>query len=181
MFEQIDLFLASVSDDIEPRHKKITEDDLQKAHDRSYKQKLLTPEEWELYRIIRENSEVWNRKTTQKELCERLGLKYNDDPKAHDPCPKIWTMISHLNLSGEIEKIIITHEFNYWLGGEKETQVFLDKLWQDIEPRLFRYWTYLKKVKRNGQGKLLSAQLKPIDDESAAREFVESFIGERHE
>lgn len=174
MVEQLDLFFSSVKEE-EPRPK-VSEKDLQKAHDKFYKQKKLTSEEWELYRIIRENSEFRGKKTTQKELCEKLGLKYNSDPKAHDPCPKIWTMISHINLSFEIEKIIITHEFTYWLGGELETQVFLDKLWQDIEPRLVRYWTYMRKIKRNGQGKLLSFQLKPIDEDSNAREFVEAFI-----
>lgn len=181
MCEQLDLFCSSASDDFEVKHKKITENDLQKAHDRKFKQVLLNPEEWALYRLIKYNSEVLDRRTTQKEICDKLGFKYNDDPKAHDPCPKIWTMISHLNLSNEIEKVIISFNFEYWIGNAEETKVFLDKLWQDIEPRLFRYWTYLRKVKKNGQGKLLSAQLKPIDEESQAREFVESFLGEDYE
>ena len=169
MFEQGNIFDFIYED-------KVSEEDLQKKHDKKFKQRLLTPEEWECYRIIRENSELYNRRTSQKEIAERLGLKWNDDIKAHDPCPKIWTMISHINLSFEVEKIIITHEFNYWLGGELETQVFMDKLWQDIMPRLTRYWTFLKKLKRNGQGKLLSAQLQPIDEESQARFFVESYL-----
>lgn len=170
MVEMYDLF-ANYDEE------KVTEEDLQKAHDKKFKQRLLTSEEWLLYRIVRENS-LMGKKTTQKELCEKLGLKYNDDPKAHDACPRIWTMITHLNLSGEIEKIVITHEFTYWLGNEEETKVFIDKLWQDIAPRLFRYWTYLRKIKKNGQGKLFSTQLNPIDDNSNAREFVESFLGE---
>jgi len=174
MFDQLDLFAATNCEE-PPREKRVTEKDLQKAHDKKFKQVLLTPEEWELYRIIRENS-LLDKKTTQKEICEKLGLTYNTDPKAHDPCPKIWTMITHLNLSSEIEKIIITHEFTYWLGGELETKVFLDKLWSDLEPRLFRYWAYLRKIRKNGQGKLLSAQLQPIDEDSQAREFVESFL-----
>lgn len=176
MIEQLDLFLESVREE----QPKITEKDLQKKHDKKFQQKKLTPEEWECYRIIRENS-LLGKKTTQKELCNRLGLKYNDDIKAHDPCPKIWTMISHINLSFEVEKIIITHEFEYWLGGELETQVFMDKLWQDIMPRLTRYWTFLKKLKRNGQGKLLSAQLQPIDEDSQARSFVESYLNETND
>ena len=180
MVDQLDLFTMSACDDFDVRHQKITEKDLQKAHDKKFKQKLLEPEEWQLYRLIRENS-LLGKKTTQKEICEKLGLTYNNDPKVHDACPKVWTMITHLNLSGEIEKIIITHEFTYWLGGEKETQVFIDKLWSDLEPRLFRYWAYLRKIKKNGQGKLISAQLKPIDEDSQAREFVESFLGEDYE
>lgn len=179
MREQLDLFATSVCCE-QPKERKVTEEDLQKEHEKQFKQKLLTPEEWKLYRIIKANS-LMGKKTTQKEICNLMDYKYNDDPIAHDPCPRIWTMITHLNLSGEIEKIIITHEFTYWLGGEEETKVFLDKLWQDIEPRLFRYWTYLRKIKKNGQGKLISAQSKPIDEDSEAREFVESFLGDSYD
>ena len=175
MVEQLNLFLASVQEDNEPR-KKVDENYLQKQHDKSYKQKLLTPQEWELYRLIKYNSEVLDRRTTQKEICEKLGLTYNDDPKAHDHCPKVWTMIKNLNESNEIEKVIISFNFEYWLGNEAETKVYLDKLWTDLAPRLRRYWLYLQKINKDGQGKLLSTQLNPIDEDSQAREFVESFL-----
>lgn len=174
MFEQLDLFLQTVKEEEET--KPITEKELQKIHDKKYKQRLLTSEEWALYRLIKYNSEVLDRRTTQKEICEKLGLTYNDDPKAHDHCPKVWTMIKNLNESNEIEKVIISFEFNYWLGGKEETQVFLDKLWTDLAPRLRRYWLYLQKINKDGQGKLLSAQLNPIDEDSQARQFVESFL-----
>ena len=175
MTTQLDLFMASAMEE-EPKQPQITEEQMQRKHDKKYKQKLLTPEEWSLYRLIKYNSEVLKRKTTQREIANALGLKYNEDIKCHDACPSVWTMVSHINLSFEIEKIIITHEFEYWFGGELETQVFLDKLWQDILPRLTRYWTYLRKIKKDGQGKLLSAQLQPIDEDSQAREFVESYL-----
>ena len=169
---QLDLFEVSVQE--EPR--KITEEDMQKAHDKAYTQRLLTPEEWELYRLIKYNSEVLDRRTSQKEIADKLGLKWNDDPKAHDHCTKVWTLIKNLNESNEIEKVIISFNFEYWLGNEQETKVYMDKLWNDLEPRLTRYWKYLKKIKKNGQGKLLSTQLEPIDEESHARKFVESYL-----
>ena len=175
MVEQIDLFFASVSEDNEPR-KKVDENYLQKIHDKKYTQRKLKPSEWELYRLIKYNSEVLDRRTTQKEICEKLGLTYNDDPKAHDHCPKVWTMIKNLNESNEIEKVIISFNFEYWLGNEAETKVYLDKLWTDLAPRLRRYWLYLQKINKDGQGKLLSTQLNPIDEDSQAREFVESFL-----
>jgi len=179
MVDQLDLFLSSASDDCEVRHnKKVTEEDLQKKHNKKYKQRILTPEEWECYRLIRYNSEILNRRTSQREIADKLGLKWNDDPKAHDHCTKVWTIIEHLNMSDEIEKVIISFNFEYWLGNKAETEVFLDKLWSDLMPRLKRYWTYLNKIKKNGQGKLLSAQLQPIDEDSQARQFVESFLGE---
>ena len=169
---QLDLFEVSIQEECKPQ---ITEKEMQERHDKNYKQRLLTSEEWELYRLIKYNSEVLKRKTTQREICEKLGLKYNTDIKAHDPCPRIWTLIKNLNESNEIEKVIISFNFEYWLGNEQETKVYMDKLWNDLEPRLVRYWKYLKKIKKNGQGKLLSTQLEPIDEESHARKFVESY------
>ena len=175
MVEQLDLFLQTVKE--EEKTKPITEKELQKIHDKKYTQRKLKPSEWELYRLIKYNSEVLDRRTTQREICDKIPeYKWNDDPLAHDHCSSIWTAIKNLNESNEIEKVIISFNFEYWLGGKEETQVFLDKLWGDIEPRLKRYWTYLRKVKKNGQGKLLSAQLEPIDENSNAREWVESYI-----
>lgn len=163
MIEIIDLFET------------ITEEDLQEIHDKKCKEKRLSPQDWAVYRLIYHNSIVENRKTTQKEICDKIeGFVYNDDPLVHDHCSKVWTSIKNNNESFEHEKIIISHNFEYWIGGEEETKVFMDKLWNDLAPRLSRYWTYLSKIKRNGQGKLFSTSLKPID-ESKAREFVESF------
>ena len=174
MVEQMDLFACSVSEEVVS--KKITEDDLQKAHDKKYTQKLMTPQEWELYRLIKYNSEVLDRRTSQKEIAEKLGLKWNSSETCHDHCPKVWTLIEHINLSGETEKVIISFQFEYWIGNENETKVYLDKLWNDLAPRLSRFWIYTQKAKRDGQGKLLSTQLKPIDDSSSAREYVESYL-----
>ena len=171
MVEQMDLFLASASDDTAPKHKKISEEDLQDIHDKKYEVKPLTPKEWAVYRLIYRNSVYENRRTTQREIYEKVeGFKWNDSEKAHDHCPAIWNVITRNNLSGEHEKIIISFNFEYWIGNKEETQVFLDMLWQDIEPRLMRYWRYCQKVKQDGQGKLI------FNENSKAREFVESYL-----
>lgn len=174
MFEQLDMFYASALQEEE----KITEQDIQDMFDKRNKQKLINPRQWALYRLIRQNSLVEHRKTTQKEICDTIaGYEWNDDVKVHDHCVAIWNDIKDLNMSFEIEKVIISKNFEYWLGDEEETKAFIDKLWSDLEPRLVRYWTYLRKVSHNGQGKLLSNQLEPISDN--AREFVESYGKER--
>lgn len=178
MLEQLDLFLSSNSDNVEVRHKKVTEEDLQKKHDKIYEETKLTPREWAVYRLIKYNSEVLGRRTTQREIYEKVeGFKWNDSEKAHDHCPAIWTDICHNNLSFEHEKIIITYKFEYWIGNEKETEVFLDTLWSEISSRLVRYWTYKKKAKRNGQGRLLDKNGNIITDDSV-RKFVEGYINE---
>lgn len=171
MTEQLDIFASS----------HIEEEDLQERFDKKTKQKRLTPRQWALFNLIYHNSLVEHRKTSQKEICDKLseyGYVYNSDEKAHDHCTTVWTDIKDLNLSYENDKVIISDDFEYWIGSEQETQEFLDKLWNDLCPRLVRYWNYKSKVSRNGQGQLLSTRLDPITENSKARRFIESYAKE---
>ena len=171
MVEQLDLFFESA---------KVTESDIQKAHDKKYKQNKLTPREWRLLELIKYNSLFEHRKTTQKEICEQIdGFEWNNDEKCHDHCVAIWGDIKDINLSSETDKLIISDNFEYWIGNKQETQDFIDKLWNDLEPRLMRYWAYLKKVSRDGQGQLIDRKNKAIGENSQAREWVESYGKER--
>lgn len=176
MGEQLDLFYATAMQEEE----KVTEKEIQKAHDNKYKQNKLTPREWRLLELIKFNSLYEHRKTTQKEICEKIeGFEWNDDPKAHDHCVAIWGDIKDINLSYETDKLIISDNFEYWVGNKEETQEFIDKLWNDLEPRLMRYWAYLKKVNRDGQGQLISRKNKVIEQDSQARGYIESYGQER--
>lgn len=138
----------------------------------------LTPRQWALYRLIEHNSLVELRKTTQREICEKLkdyGYEWNDDVKAHDHCSTIWTDITENNLSYEHNKLIISKNFEYWIGSESETKDFIHKLWADLSPRLSRYWRYLKKSKKDGQGKIIDKNGNIIDETSKAEKFIEAF------
>ena len=140
------------------------------------KEKRLTPRQWFLLTFIKNASLVEHRKVTQKDIWNNvIGYQWIDNPNCHDHCPAIWADIKEINLSYQTDKLIISKNFEYWIGNEEETQEFLDQLWSDLSPRLVRYWAYLKKVARNGQGQLLSRKLEPIDDNSKAREFIESY------
>lgn len=165
MNEQLDLFTTSSCDYEEEQKEKVVE-----------RVSNLTPRQWALYRLIYTNSLVLNKKTTQREIYESIrGYEWNDSETAHDHCPAIWSDIAANNLSFSHDKIIISRNFEYWIGNEEETKEFIDDLWGQLAPRLMRYWFYKEKIKRNGQGKLLSNDLQPITDISKAREFVESF------
>ena len=165
MLEQLDLFASANTDYAEEQQEREKE-----------RQSTLTPRQWALYRLIYNNSLVLKRKTTQKEICDSIrGYEWNDSETAHDHCPAIWTDITANNLSFSHDKVIISKNFEYWIGNEQETQDFIDNLWNQLAPRLMRYWFYKEKVKRNGQGKLLSNELNPIDNDSKAREFIESY------
>lgn len=144
------------------------------------KENRLTPRQWRLLDMIKYASLNEHRKLTQKEICDTIeSYEWNDDPKCHDHCTTIWSDIKDINLSYQTDKLIISKNFEYWIGNEEETQEYLDKLWNDLSPRLVRYWAYLKKVARNGQGQLLSRKLEPIDENSKAREWIESYGSQR--
>ena len=139
----------------------------------------LTPRQWALWRLIMHNSLVEHRKTTQKEICEKLadyGYKWVEtNGENHDHCAMIWKDVKDNNESVEHDKIIISKNFEYWIGSERETREFIKGLWKALSPRLKRYWNYLKKFGLDGQGKLFSKEGNPIDDSSTAQKFHEVF------
>ena len=177
MIEQLDLFEQAYQESLE---EKPNENDLQDMFDKKNKQKHLTTRQWRLLDFIKINSVVERRKTTQREIVDNVpGYEWNDDEKCHDHCPAIWNDIKDINLSCETDKLIISDRFEYWIGNKEETLNFLDKLWSDLSPRLARYWAYLKKVERDGQGILIDRKGNFIGDDSSARRFIESYGKER--
>lgn len=166
MVEQLDMFATS-SNDFEEEQKEKDEE----------RHSELTPRQWALWRLIKHNSMVELRKTTQREIYETLkdyGYEWNDSETTHDHCSQIWNDIATNNLSYEHQKIIISKNFEYWIGNEEETQEFINDLWQQLAPRLYRYWHFKSKSKMHGQGRFFDKNLKPID-ENGAREFIESY------
>ena len=156
MVEQLDLFAESENEEQETN--------------------TLTNRQKALLKYIEENSLIHHRKTTQKEICKYInGYEWNYDEKCHDHCPAVWKDIKDINLSDETDYVIISKDFEYWIGNKEETQEFLNQLWKDLCPRLVRYWNYKTKVARNGQGQLFSTKLNPIDENSKARAFIESY------
>lgn len=160
----MDLFMTSNTDYEEEQKQKKLE---QESH--------LTPRQWALWRLVEYNSIVLLRKTTQREIYEKVnGYEWNNDDKCHDHCPAIWHDIAANNLSMEHQKIIISNNFEYWIGNEEETKDFIDDLWKQLAPRLYRYWAYKNKGKYNGQVRLFDKNLNPIED-GGARAFIESY------
>lgn len=153
MNQQLDLFASSETNEQAEEEEERFE---QKSH--------LTPRQWALYRLIHHNSFIEHRKTTQKEIFEKVdGYEWNADDKCHDHCPAIWNDIKDNNMSLEHDTIIITKNFRYWIGNERETKRFLAKLWRDLSPRLTRYWFFVNKVGYDGLGKLYDKNLNQVD------------------
>lgn len=147
--------------------------------DRRPQETSLTPRQWATYRLIKHNSLVEHRKTSQREIYEQVdGYVWNDEESAHDHCPAIWNDIKDNNLSFEHQHLIISDKFEYWIGSERECQEFLKKLWGDIAPRLHRYWQYVKLLGYDGQGRLYDKNLNPISNDDHvdnAKMFICSF------
>jgi len=140
----------------------------------------LTPRQWALYRLIKENTEQ-GRKTTQKEICEKIeGYEWHTkESGSHDHCPQIWEDINGekgINWAAEVQKTIIPKDFEYWIGTKEEVNDYLDFLWRSLAPRLRRYWAIVNKARQDGQGQLFSCQGRIIDDESQARGYIEAFL-----
>lgn len=156
MVEQLDLFLSAIQEE--------------KEEERNPQETELTPRQWALYRLIHHNSFIEHRKTTQKEIYEKLkgyGYEWTESNNTSDHCSTIWSDVATNNLSLEHDTIIITENYEYWIGNEEETKAFLMKLWRDLSPRLHRYWFYVRKVGMDGQGKLYDKNLNPIYNDGA--------------
>lgn len=137
----------------------------------------LTPQQWDLYELIKHNSLIERRKTTQKEICDIFpnAYAYVDRPNSTDKCTQIWVDIQAINESPNLEKFIITERYEYWIGSERECKRYLKRLWNSISPRLLRFQNVVRKMKADGQGKIIGASNLPIDDNSKARRFIEAF------
>lgn len=156
MTEQLNLF------DYQDQEEDIKEESLSRFPQKT----KLTPRQWAMYRLIKTNSLLGHRKTSQREIYEQVeGYEWNDEEKAHDHCPAIWNDIAKNNLSFEHQHLIISDNFEYWIGSKRECQKYLKKLWNDIAPRLHRYWNYVRLLGYDAQGRLFDKNLNAIDGE----------------
>lgn len=121
----------------------------------------------ELYELIKHNSLIENRKTTQEEICEKIdGYNYVESNSTNDHCTAIWNDINKINNDSSIDVVIITKRYKYWIGSKEETKEFLRKLWKDLSPRLKRYWFFVKKIGFDAQGSLFDEKLNPVNFET---------------
>lgn len=136
----------------------------------------LTPRQWATYRLIRHNSLVEHRKTSQREIYERVeGYIWNDKESAHDKCSAIWSDINANNESKEHQHWVLGDNFEYWIGSKREYMSFLRKKWADIAPKLHRYWELVRFLGYDGQGRLYDKNLNPIDENKGIEMFIKCF------
>lgn len=148
--------------------------------------KKLTPRQWWLYRFLTSRSKEWH---SEQEIC----FQCNFDPEYHgqnykknwrnekgSKCPAIWEDMKAINLSYEVDKVIITKGRMFKAASSKkeaETE-YVDAMKRRAIRALMCYGAIKRKIKADGQGKLVSLAGVQIDDESRAKRFIETFADE---
>lgn len=142
----------------------------------------LTPRQWATYNLIKEASSKGVSVSIEEivanyhESAHKGGYAISTSVGSHDICGNVWRDVVAINASAEVEKIIIIDNFTYRLATEEEAEEYYADLRTKALRALQRASAIKHKIRKDGQGKLISCQGKAIDDDSTAREFVEAFL-----
>ena len=146
------------------------------------KAKKLTPRQWATYNLIKEASSKGEKVSIEEivanyhESAHEGGYAISTSVGSHDICGNVWCDVVAINASSEVEKIIIIDNFTYRLATEEEAEEYYSNLKAKALRAFQRASAIKRKIRKDGQGKLISCQGKAIDDESTARQFVEAFL-----
>ena len=151
----------------------------------------LTPRQWWLYNFVKKAASLERGKwLTQDDIvngiwcdltyCHDDKYQLNENPHSHDRCEKIWLDVEAINKSPEVDKIILVNDHSYKMAVDYEEadKFYLEQIRKRAIASLVRYSNAKRKCKADGRGKLLSLDLKPIDEESKAKAFIEAFVDE---
>lgn len=144
--------------------------------------KKMTKTHWAIYNALKEGA------MTQKELCSRVNsilgekaLRFNEratnckNDERGDHCKPLLKYVREINESPEVDRIIITKKYVYKLGDEVECINYHRYLQEKAFKMYKRASAIWMKIKKNGQGKLVSNQGKEIDEKSKAKRFVDTY------
>lgn len=144
----------------------------------------LTSRQWWLYNFLGKHPDGWFDEvdiaiSNINDLGyggERYELTAN--PKG-SKCSAIWSDMEAINFSYETDKIIITKNRSYKMASSKDEidEFYLNTLHEKAMRALVRCSIITKKVKADGQGKLLTLKGVELTEESRAKRFIEAFVG----
>lgn len=137
----------------------------------------LTPHLWRLYDSIK-LATSFGKSLNVEEIANMFPNQYEFRKQKgnYSNCPQLYKDIDIINASHEVEKIIIKKNNNFRLATVEEAIEYHNKLVKRLKHYRDNALAVKFKISQDGQGKLLSAQLHPIDEDSKAREFKESFV-----
>lgn len=141
----------------------------------------MRPIDWFVYRLLEERTGGNGESVSQRDIylaAKEAGYKvsWNERQNQHnDHCRWLHDVVERINWSAEVDKMVGHRCWRYRLLDEKEAAMLVAVFNRRERKARERKVAILSKMRLNGQGKLLSNQGNPIDDESLAKEFHEAF------
>lgn len=140
----------------------------------------LNTRQWKFYNYLKEQAfEDGDRWVGKREISVAItDYEYNNSPYAHDECSTMNGDRLAINNSQEVDKLILVDNNCFKIAKLDEAIEMRNDYYNQAMRLLGKMSTIANKIDRDGQGKLISNQNKPIDETSKAREFYETFIKE---
>ena len=140
----------------------------------------LNTRQWKFYNYLKEQAfEDGNRWVSKWEISVAItDYEYNNSPYAHDECSTMNGDRLAINNSQEVDKLILVDNNCFKIAKLDEAIEMRNDYYNQAMRLLGKMSIIANKIDRDGQGKLISNQNKPIDETSKAREFYETFIKE---
>lgn len=141
--------------------------------------------QWNFYKLLKKYYEThgeiyWVSKQEIvrdiNEQCDEKVYALNYSMRAHDLCSQLNADMKAINESPEIDKFVLLKDNYFKIATKQEAEEEIERLKKRAMNLLVRMSRLSSKVKNHGQGKLLSNRLDEIDEESQAREYIETFI-----
>lgn len=138
----------------------------------------LTPRQWRLHDLLSDGKH--DRYYSKKEICEMLPehYTYNTNPHKHDKCIDIYNDSKALQDAWSlIGKVLIRNPQGdiKFAKDDAEAEEYAERLYQRAMTPLIEYSIIKRKIRRDGQGRLISGRGDVIDEKSLANQFWESF------
>lgn len=140
----------------------------------------LNTRQWKFYNYLKEQAfEDGDRWVSKWEISVAItDYEYNNSPYAHDECSTMNGDRIAINNSQEVDKLILVDNNCFKIAKLDEAIEMRNDYYNQAMRLLGKMSIIANKIDRDGQGKLISNQNKPIDETSKAREFYETFIKE---
>lgn len=140
----------------------------------------LNTRQWKFYNYLKEQAfEDGDRWVSKWEISVAItDYEYNNSPYAHDECSTMNGDRLAINNSQEVDKLILVDNNCFKIAKLDEAIEMRNDYYNQAMRLLGKMSIIANKIDRDGQGKLISNQNKPIDEMSKAREFYETFIKE---
>lgn len=140
----------------------------------------LNTRQWKFYNYLKEQAfEDGDRWVSKWEISVAItDYEYNNSPYAHDECSTMNGDRIAINNSQEVDKLILVDNNCFKVAKLDEAIEMRNDYYNQAMRLLGKMSIIANKIDRDGQGKLISNQNKPIDETSKAREFYETFIKE---